>query len=419
MNLSAKDRFAGDQKINYIYDAAGIKMQKRVYHATSHTVPIKITSYAGNYIYEKESTTESLQFFSHTTCLRRQSDHRSDREEGINVEKNGTGFEYVYQYKDHLGNVRLSYQDMNNSGSEDSSEIKEENNYYPFGLKMKGFNNVVTGRDHKYGFGDKEEQDELGLEWMDFHARNYDASLGRWMNIDPLAEQFYDTSPYTYVSNNPLRYDDPTGMAQEDVILRGSQADIDRTTTLIENATTGHYTASVDSNGQLSLTANSISGPAMSEKGKAAVKEIQGLIMSETVTEVDIVSNDINVEVGSIKNNALDIADIEQFDAAGSIGRSSIGALVHELVEQKAKVKAGGIKGVQPIPLKAESMHQRGIEAGNRVDNNRRGFNKNQYFFLESNGEITQELWLTPVNGTININKLNKGKPPVGFIEKT
>jgi RHS repeat-associated protein len=308
---------------------------------------------------------------------------------------------------------------MNNSGSVDSSEIKEENNYYPFGLKMKGFNNVVTGRDHKYGFGDKEEQDELGLEWMDFHARNYDASLGRWMNIDPLAEQFYDTSPYTYVSNNPLRYDDPTGMAQEDVILRGSQADIDRTTTLIENATTGHYTASVDSNGQLSLTANSISGPAMSEKGKAAVKEIQGLIMSETVTEVDIVSNDINVEVGSIKNNALDIADIEQFDAAGSIGRSSIGALVHELVEQKAKVKAGGIKGVQPIPLKAESMHQRGIEAGNRVDNNRRGFNKNQYFFLESNGEITQELWLTPVNGTININKLNKGKPPVGFIEKT
>jgi len=109
---------------------------------------------------------------------------------------------------------------MNNSGSEDSSEIKEENNYYPFGLKMKGFNNVVTGRDHKYGFGDKEEQDELGLEWMDFHARNYDASLGRWMNIDPLAEQFYDTSPYTYVSNNPLRYDDPTGMAQEDVISK-------------------------------------------------------------------------------------------------------------------------------------------------------------------------------------------------------
>ena len=26
------------------------------------------------------------------------------------------GFDYVYQYKDHLGNVRLSYSDMNKDG---------------------------------------------------------------------------------------------------------------------------------------------------------------------------------------------------------------------------------------------------------------------------------------------------------------
>jgi RHS repeat-associated protein len=136
-------------------------------------------------------------------------------------------FDYVYQYKDHLGNVRLSYQDINNNGSVTSSEIKEENNYYPFGLTHSGYNNVISANSNaavdKYGFGTKELQDELGLEWMDFHARNYDASLGRWMNVDPLAEQFYDTSPYTYVSNNPLRYTDPTGMAQEDIIIKGTE----------------------------------------------------------------------------------------------------------------------------------------------------------------------------------------------------
>jgi RHS repeat-associated protein len=101
-------------------------------------------------------------------------------------------FDYVYQYKDHLGNIRLSYSDVNqNNFSPVSLQIKEENNYYPFGLKHKGYNNLMASgqRDHKYGFGGKEEQNELGLEWMDFHARNYDASLGRWMNIDPLAEQ--------------------------------------------------------------------------------------------------------------------------------------------------------------------------------------------------------------------------------------
>jgi len=44
---------------------------------------------------------------------------------------------YVYQYKDHLGNVRLSYADTNNNGSVTSVEIREENNYYPFGLKHR------------------------------------------------------------------------------------------------------------------------------------------------------------------------------------------------------------------------------------------------------------------------------------------
>ncbi len=35
----------------------------------------------------------------------------------------------------------------------------------------------------KFGYNGKELSEELGLQWHDFGARNYDASLGRWMNI--------------------------------------------------------------------------------------------------------------------------------------------------------------------------------------------------------------------------------------------
>ena len=35
----------------------------------------------------------------------------------------------------------------------------------------------------KFGYNGKELNEELGLQWHDFGARNYDASLGRWMNI--------------------------------------------------------------------------------------------------------------------------------------------------------------------------------------------------------------------------------------------
>ncbi|WP_188112278.1 RHS repeat-associated core domain-containing protein, partial [Aquimarina sp. RZ0] len=135
------------------------------------------------------------------------------------------GYEYVYQYKDHLGNIRLSYSDKDGDGKVDvlrgttdidgdgdqAMEVLEEKNYYPFGLQHKGYNNTITGREHNYGIGGKEEQDELGLNWHDFGARNYDAALGRWMNIDPLAEQYNSLSPYNYTMNNPIFFIDPDG----------------------------------------------------------------------------------------------------------------------------------------------------------------------------------------------------------------
>ncbi len=131
--------------------------------------------------------------------------------------KNEDGkFGYVYQYKDHLGNVRLSYTDTDASGDISQDEIIQENHYMPFGLKMRGFNNVVNSNGNsvaeKRMFGGKEYNEELGLNWYDITARNYDPALGRWMNLDPKAEEMRRHSPYNYAFNNPIYFLDPDGM---------------------------------------------------------------------------------------------------------------------------------------------------------------------------------------------------------------
>jgi RHS repeat-associated protein len=60
---------------------------------------------------------------------------------------------------------------------------------------------------------------ELGLSWNDYGARNADPLLGRWMNVDPLAEMYTPVSGYSLVLNNPISLIDPSGMSVEGDIL--------------------------------------------------------------------------------------------------------------------------------------------------------------------------------------------------------
>lgn len=234
LNLPTKIVFqnGGDfPSISYLYTATGKKVAKTVNIASRNTINYTV-DYLDGYQYESGK----LLFFPTA--------------EGYVKYTYGVTnpFDYVFNYTDHLGNIRLSYAVNPSTGI---VKKMEENNYYPFGLKHGSYNTEeivivplpVPGFDpgrfgkfmmqkidpvmpgeielpssntqlysgYNYKYNGKELQDEVELNMYDYGARNYDPALGRWMNIDPLAEKFPNSSPYAYANNNPVLFVDYDG----------------------------------------------------------------------------------------------------------------------------------------------------------------------------------------------------------------
>ena len=172
LNLPQQIRYSNGVVVNYGYSADGVK--QRVQHLNSGLPNVV---YCGNVIYEGDVAKLLL------------------TEEGYIDLANGNA--YYYYLKDHQGNNRVV---INGSGT-----VMETNHYYPFGGVFS------TSNVQPYKYNGKELDTKNGLNWYDYGARHYDATLGRWFVMDPLAEKMYGWSPYGYCFNNPIKLVDIDG----------------------------------------------------------------------------------------------------------------------------------------------------------------------------------------------------------------
>jgi RHS repeat-associated protein len=170
--------------IDYLYTAGGVKLRKSTSVNRDLNQP---TDYLGSMVYTGDK---------HDYIF---------TPEGRALRNDKGSFDYEYYLKDHLGNTRVSFSQ--------TGKVLQDNSYYPYGMGLGESLTYVDNKaiENKYKYNGKEMQDDFGLGWYDYGARMYDAQIGRWHVVDPMAEKYSSFSPFHYAYNNPLLYVDPNG----------------------------------------------------------------------------------------------------------------------------------------------------------------------------------------------------------------
>jgi RHS repeat-associated protein len=191
LTYDAENRLVGVKKNNvtiatFVYDGDGKRVKSTINGVT--------TSFVGQH-YEVTNNVATKYYFAGASRIAMQ-----------------TSSTLTYLLTDHLNSTSIT---TNSTGG-----LVSELRYKPWGETR--FTSGTTPTKYQYT-GQFSYESDFGL--MFYNARFYDSQLGRFTSADTIVPksqgvQAYDR--YAYVSNNPLRYTDPTGHCAVCAIVGGA-----------------------------------------------------------------------------------------------------------------------------------------------------------------------------------------------------
>jgi RHS repeat-associated protein len=116
---------------------------------------------------------------------------------------------YIYLSNEETTPVEVYFDDFKVTHTK--SPVVQMDDYYPFGLTFNSFqreNSTIN----RWKFQGQEHVDDLGLNWDSFKWRNHQPEIGRFFNVDPLAEKYVYNSPYAFAENKVLTFRELEGL---------------------------------------------------------------------------------------------------------------------------------------------------------------------------------------------------------------
>src|SRR5690606_33017255 len=89
-------------------------------------------------------------------------------------------------------------------------EKTAESHFDPWGLKLTGVGSV-NATQNRWELQGHEKEETFGLNRVNFGARTFNPTIGKFDRIDNFSEKYSAFSPYQYALNNPIGFIDING----------------------------------------------------------------------------------------------------------------------------------------------------------------------------------------------------------------
>ena len=170
---------------SYIYDYQGNRIEKKSYDPGGNLTKTTYTptqSYETSKLASNSATQNTSYYYLNDKLVARKNPDNSKS--------------FVLQ--DNLNSTNVL--------TDQTGNVIEKTSYYPFGAIRTG------GTQSKQLFTGQINDPETGLDY--YNSRYYNSHIGRFAQADSILPNVYDPQQlnrYSYVNNNPLTYNDPSG----------------------------------------------------------------------------------------------------------------------------------------------------------------------------------------------------------------